>query len=140
MRLGSARVLEGCKTELTFSYVRSSGPGGQNINKLATSVQLRFNIKGSKHLLPEVKDRLARLGGKRVTDAGFLIIQAERHRTQAENRRDALGRFEELVLKALMPPTPRRPTRPTRASTEQRLRSKRRISEIKGSRRPAHDD
>ena len=109
--------------ELTFEYIRASGPGGQNVNKVATAVQLRFDVSTSS--LPEdVKQRLRHLAGKRVTSDGVLVIEAKRFRTQEQNRFDAMERFIELVKKASVKPKARKKTKPTAASKEKRLQSK----------------
>src|ERR1700758_1578331 len=99
--------------EITESFVRASGPGGQNVNKLATAVQLRFDVRHSPSLPPDVRSRLERLAGSRLTGDGVLVITAQRHRTQARNRDDALDRLIDLIRRAAVPPRPRRPTRPT---------------------------
>ena len=104
--------------EIEESFVRSSGPGGQNVNKLATAVQLRFDVRGSPSLPAEVRARLERLAGTRMTREGVLIIVAQRHRTQARNREDALERLVELVRRAAVAPRLRRPTRPTAAARD----------------------
>ena len=97
--------------EISESFIRSSGPGGQNVNKLATAVQLRFDVRHSPSLSHEVRARLERLAGRRLTRDGVLVITAQRHRTQERNRDDALARLIELVRAAAVRPTPRRPTR-----------------------------
>lgn len=121
--------------EVEESFVRASGPGGQNVNKLATAVQLRFDLRRSPSLPEAVRARLARLAGRRLTDEGVLVITARRHRTQEQNRRDALARLVELIRRAAVPPTPRRPTRPTAASRQRRLEAKRRRAALKKERR-----
>ena len=121
--------------EIEESFVRSSGPGGQNVNKLSTAVQLRFDVRGSPSLPDDVKARLERLAGARLTRDGVLVIIAQRHRTQARNRQDALDRLIELIRRAAVAPTPRRQTRPTRASRERRIESKKRRGGIKHLRR-----
>ncbi len=120
--------------ELQIDFVRASGPGGQNVNKVATAAQLRFDVRGSASLPEEVKSRLIRLGGSRVTLDGVLVLEAKRHRTQEQNRADALRRFVELVQKATEKPKPRRKTKPTLASKEQRLKGKKIRAEIKKTR------
>ena len=116
--------------ELQIDFVRASGPGGQNVNKVATAAQLRFDVRASS--LPEdVKSRLLHLAGKRITNEGILLIEAKRFRTQEQNREDAIQRFVELVRKALVPPKRRRKTKPTQASKEERLKEKKRRGEIK---------
>jgi ribosome-associated protein len=110
--------------EISLDFFRSSGPGGQNVNKVSTAVRLRFNLRGT-HVLPEgVKARLAALAGSRLTAEGFLVIEAQRHRTQEGNRRDALSRLDELIERSWRPPAPRRPTKPTRAARQRRLDEK----------------
>jgi len=121
--------------ELQERFVRASGPGGQNVNKLSTAVQLRFDVRHSPSLRDDVRARLERLAGKRLTNDGALVITAQRHRTQERNRDDALNRLIELIRHAATPPTPRRPTKPTKASKERRLQGKKRRSTIKGLRR-----
>ena len=121
--------------EVDESFVRASGPGGQNVNKLSTAVQLRFDVRGSPSLAPDVKTRLERLAGARLTRDGVLVITAQRHRTQARNRQDALDRLIDLIRRAAIPPTPRRATKPTRASRERRIESKKRRGGIKHLRR-----
>ena len=117
--------------EIEESFVRSSGPGGQNVNKLATAVQLRFDVRHSPSLPAEVRARLERLAGARLTQEGVLVIIAQRHRTQARNREDALERLLDLIRRAAVAPVKRRPTKPTRASRERRIESKKRRSGVK---------
>jgi ribosome-associated protein len=119
------------ENELHFSAIQSAGPGGQNVNKVATAVQLRVDVAHSPSLPEDVRQRLLRLAGSRLTDDGVLIVQASRYRTQEQNRQDALDRLEALVRQASIPPKIRRPTRPTLASRQRRLESKRRRSETK---------
>jgi ribosome-associated protein len=127
--------------EIEESFVRSSGPGGQNVNKLATAVQLRFDVRGSSSLPNDVAVRAMRLAGKRLTKDGVLVIIAQNHRTQERNRADALARLVALIQEAAVRPIPRRATRPTKASKERRLEGKKIRSGIKGMRRtkPALD-
>jgi len=121
--------------EVDESFVRASGPGGQNVNKLSTAVQLRFDVRGSPSLPGDVKSRLERLAGTRLTRDGVLVIIAQRHRTQARNRQDGLDRLIDLIRRAAVAPTPRRPTKPTKASRERRIESKKRRAGIKHLRR-----
>jgi ribosome-associated protein len=116
--------------ELQLEFVRSSGPGGQNVNKVATAVQLRFDVHASS-LPDEVKNRLISIAGKRTTNEGVLVIDARKFRTQEQNRDDAIQRFVEMVRKAAVKPKPRRRTKPTQASKEKRLRAKKERGEIK---------
>jgi ribosome-associated protein len=117
--------------ELGFDFIRSSGPGGQNVNKVATAVQLRFDVLHSPSLPDDVRIRLVRLAGRKLTSDGVLVITARRHRTQRQNRDDAIERLVELVRLASVPPRKRRKTRPTAASRERRLEEKRRKSKVK---------
>jgi ribosome-associated protein len=121
--------------EIDEQFVRASGPGGQNVNKLSTAVQLRFDVRHSPSLPPDVRTRLERLAGARLTRDGILVIIAQRHRTQARNREDALERLVELIRQAAVAPVKRRPTKPTKASRERRIESKKRQSSIKRLRR-----
>jgi len=116
--------------ELQFDFIRAAGPGGQNVSKVATAVQLRFDVYTSS--LPEgAKIRLISLAGHRMTNEGILLIEAKRFRTQEQNREDAIQRFIELVRKALIKPKPRKKTKPSAASKEKRLKSKKVKGEIK---------
>jgi ribosome-associated protein len=120
--------------ELEERFIRASGPGGQNVNKLSSAVQLRFDVRRSPSLPEDVRARLGRLAGRRLTRDGVLVIDARRHRTQEQNRRDAFDRLVDLIERAAVAPTPRRPTRPTRASRERRIEAKKRRASIKGLR------
>ena len=120
--------------ELTFDHIRASGPGGQNVNKVATAVQLRFDVRASS-LPGDVRTRLASLAGKRVTGEGILVIEAKLFRTQEKNREDAILRLVELIRKAAVKPKKRTKTKPTIASREKRLKSKKARGETKRLRR-----
>ncbi len=128
------------ENEITFSFIRSSGPGGQNVNKVATAAQLRFDVKNSPSLPEAVKKRLIRLGGSRMTDDGVLTITAQRFRTQERNRVDGLERLTALIRKAATPPKPRRKTRPPKKSLENRIQNKKNRSKIKKLRQTHSDD
>jgi ribosome-associated protein len=121
--------------EIEESFVRASGPGGQNVNKLSTAVQLRFDVRHSPSLPSDVRERLERIAGSRLTNDGVLVIIAQRHRIQVRNRDDALNRLIEMIRQAAVVPVKRRPTRPTKASRERRIEGKKRRSGIKNLRR-----
>ena len=126
--------------EVTLRFVRSAGPGGQNVNKVSTAVELRFDARRSPSLPNDVSVRLQRLAGSRLTAEGVLVLLAQVHRTQEANRRDALERLVDLLRQAAVKPKPRRPTRPTLASKTRRLEGKTRRATVKSGRaRPAHD-
>ena len=122
------------ENELEESFVRSSGPGGQNVNKLSTAVQLRFDVRRSPSLPNDVAIRLMRLAGKRMTKDGVLVLIAQNHRTQERNRAQALERLVAMIREAAVAPIPRRVTKPTKASKRERLESKKRRSGIKSMR------
>ncbi len=124
--------------EIQEYFVRASGPGGQNVNKVATTVQLRFDVANSRSLPEEVRKRLISLAGNRITEDGILIIDARRFRTQGRNREDATDRLVKLIRNAAKRPPIRRKTRPTLASKIRRLESKRRGAESKRVRGPVH--
>jgi len=121
--------------EFEFTFIRSPGPGGQNVNKVSSAVQLRFDVRQTPSLPVDVKQRLMKLAGKRMTSGGILVIEAKQYRLQEQNRRAAQERLIRLIQRAIEPPKPRHKTRPTRASVEQRLETKRKRAEIKRMRR-----
>jgi len=134
-RIAIGHGIEIDESELSESFVRAAGPGGQNVNKVSTAVQLRFDVIRSQSLPWDVRERLAKLAGRRMTKDGELLILANRFRTQDRNREDARARLVELIARAAEPPPPpRRKTRPPKASKERRLSDKRKRSEVKRGR------
>jgi ribosome-associated protein len=122
-------------TDLSFAFIRASGPGGQNVNKVSSAVQLRFDMAGTTVLSDAVKSRLRALAGRRVTEDGAIVITARNQRSQDQNRREALERLAELIGKALVVPKARKATKPTRAARERRLEGKVRTQQTKQTRR-----
>jgi ribosome-associated protein len=128
------------ESELEFSFIRASGPGGQNVNKVSSAVQMRFDARRSPSLSNDVSIRLQKLAGSKLTLEGVIVITANRFRTQEMNRKDATERLTELIAKAAVAPVKRRPTKPTKAAKERRLDGKARRSTVKSMRgKPVHD-
>ncbi|HWQ45309.1 MAG TPA: alternative ribosome rescue aminoacyl-tRNA hydrolase ArfB [Longilinea sp.] len=126
--------------ELVITFIRSSGPGGQNVNKVATAAQLRFDVRRSPSLPADVKTRLEKLAGSRMTSEGMLLIEAKRYRTQEQNRLDAVQRLVTLIQRALVPPKARHATRPSLSSKAARVDEKKKRGEVKRTRRSSSED
>jgi ribosome-associated protein len=129
------------ENELEFAFIRASGPGGQNVNKVSSAVQMRFDARISPSLPNDVSIRLQKMAGSKLTSDGVIVITANRHRTQEMNRRDAIARLVEMIAKSAVAPVKRRATKPTKASKENRLQAKSRRSGVKSMRaRPPSSD
>jgi ribosome-associated protein len=128
------------ESEIQESFIAASGPGGQNVNKVATAVQLRFDMANSPSMSDDVKMRLARIAGRRLTNDGVIVLVAQQFRSQERNRQDALDRLVAMIQEAAVPPVPRRPTRPTLGSKKRRLESKTRRGAIKAMRSGPSED
>jgi ribosome-associated protein len=126
--------------EITLGFVRADGPGGQHVNKTATAVQLRFDVRHSPSLPDPVRRRLERLAGRRLTGEGVLVLDARSHRSQKQNREEALERLRRLIEAASKPPRTRRPTQPTVAARRRRMENKRRRARLKHQRRPVRSE
>jgi ribosome-associated protein len=127
------------ENEVRWDFIRASGPGGQNVNKVSTAVQLRFNVAESPSLSDEIRRRLIHIGGNKLTRDGILVITARRYRSQEQNRKDALQRLVSLIQEAAIPPKNRQKSTPTAASKQRRLQDKRHRSQIKRQRQTVAD-
>lgn len=127
-------------SELQFDFIHASGPGGQNVNKLASAVQIRFDVLHSPSLPDDVRLRLLKIAGRRINHLGVLVIEAKAHRTQEQNKQEALRRLKGMIQEAIQPPKPRHKTKPTQASRLRRLETKRKHSQVKSLRQKYHHE
>ncbi len=140
MALVVAPGIEIPDSDLHLDYIRSGGPGGQNVNKVSSAAQLRFDLAATTALAPAVKQRLRQLAGRRLTADGAVVLFARTHRSQEQNRSEVLERLADLIRRALVAPKPRKPTKPTRAARERRLEGKARRQRTKLNRRASWND